>query len=97
MNHTKKLIDPLKPAGKPGRPPVVRHCPYCHQAMNVTAMRRHRPDCAREHLNAPPQPPRQAAPEPTLPTDIQNQIPSDDPLKRPRQADEREQERIQRS
>ena len=97
MSITTKIIDPLKPAGKAGRPPIVRHCPYCHLAMSVTAMRKHRPACAREHVNAPPQPPREPAPEPSLPTDLQNQIPSEDPLERLRQIDEQEQERIERS
>ncbi|MGA3024289.1 MAG: hypothetical protein ABSF98_05925 [Bryobacteraceae bacterium] len=100
----KPIIDSLKPQGKAGRPPVVRHCPYCHAAMNVTAMKQHRPQCARDHRNAPPQerllppsPPLPPMPPPPTPADLENQELSADPLQRERQLDQQEQDRIERT
>jgi len=81
----KPIIDSLQPRARAGRPPKVHTCPYCQIAMNVTEMKRHRPQCARDHHNAPPQ------------GDLENQILSDDPLQRQRQLDQQEQDRIQRT
>ena len=91
-NIIKDMVDSMKPQTKAGRPAKVRHCPHCHAALNVTQMKRHRPQCERDHRNAPPQPP----PGPT-PDDLENQVLSDDPLQRQRQLDQREQDRIRRS
>ena len=84
----KPIVDSLKPGSKAGRPPVVRHCPYCQAAMNTTAMRKHMPQCEQD---------QQPAPQPPTPDDLEAQILSDDPLQRRRQLDQREQDRIQRS
>jgi hypothetical protein len=100
----KPMVDRLKPKGRAGRPPVVRHCPYCHTALNVTEMKQHRPQCARDHRNAPPQeqilPPAPAEtpmPSPPTPDDLENQKLSSDPLKRERQLDQQEADRIERT
>ncbi|MGA2184868.1 MAG: hypothetical protein ABSH47_17760 [Bryobacteraceae bacterium] len=87
------MVDSLKPQGKPGRPPVVRHCPYCHAALNVTEMKQHRPQCARDHRKAPPQ----QRVQPPTPGDLENQELSGDPLQRERQLDQQEQDRIERT
>jgi len=84
----KPIVDPLKPRGKAGRPPVVRPCPYCHVAMNATRMRKHMPQCERD---------RQTTPQPPTPDDLEAQTLSKDPLQRQRQLDQREQDRIRRS
>jgi recombinational DNA repair protein (RecF pathway) len=81
------MVDSLRPQAKLGRPPKVHHCPWCHAALNVTEMKRHRPQCARDHRNAPPQEPQ----------DLENQALSDSPLQRERQLDQQEQDRIQRT
>jgi hypothetical protein len=94
------IVDGLKPSGKAGRPPLVRHCPYCHTALNVTEMKRHRPQCARDHRSAPPQPrvqPQPPVPPPPTPEDLENQVPAADPLQRERQLDQQEQDRIERT
>jgi hypothetical protein len=101
------IIDAMKMPGRPGALPVVRHCPYCHQAMSVADMNAHTPACQQAHRNAPPQepvPPTGSVtleltppPVPTLDTDLDNQELSSDPLQRLRQIDRREQKRIQRS
>ena len=88
-NVVKRIVDPLKPRAKAGRPPVVRNCPYCQVAMNATEMRQHMPQCQRDFKDAPPQD--------TTQDDLENQILSDDPLERQRQLDQQEQDRIQRS
>ncbi len=92
------MIDSLKPRGKAGRPPVVRHCPFCHAALNVTQMKQHRPQCERDHRDAPPQE-RAEPPMPARPTpgDLENQELSGDPLQRERQLDQQEQDRIERT
>ena len=86
-NIVKPIVDGLLPRARAGRPPKVHHCPYCQTAMNVTEMKRHRPQCARDHRNAPPQEQQ----------DLENQVLSDDPLQRQRQLDQQEQDRIERT
>jgi hypothetical protein len=88
----KEMINSLKPEGKAGRPPIVRHCPWCHAALNVTQMKQHRPQCARDHRDAPPQEPQGPTPD-----DLENQVLSVDPLERQRQIDQQEQDRVERS
>jgi len=92
----KPMIDSLKPPVKKGRRPIVRHCPYCHAALNATQMRAHLPQCERDHGNAPPQARQQQPPAP-LPGDLENQELSSDSLERTRQLDQEEQDRIERS
>jgi len=87
---TEPILGGMKPQGRRGRPPIVRHCPYCHTALNVTEMRRHRPRCERAYDQAPPQPK-------AVPTDLENQNLSSDPTEMLRQLDQREIDRIQRS
>lgn len=100
-NIVKPMVDSLRPQGRVGRPPVVRHCPYCHVALNVTQMKRHRPQCERDHRNAPPQqrvqPPTPPLPPPPTPGDLENQVLSADPLQKERQLDQQEQDRIERT
>ena len=91
------MIDSLKPHGSPGRRPIVRHCPHCHAALNVTEMKAHLPRCERDHRNAPPQAPREQPPAPALPTDLENQDLSRNPIERTRQLDQQEQDRIERT
>ena len=93
----KPMIDSLKPQGRPGRRPLVRHCPHCHAALNVTQMKAHLPQCEREHRNAPPQPPHQEPPPAPLPADLENQELSRNSLERTRQLDQQEQDRIERT
>ena len=93
----KPMIDSLKPQGKAGRRPIVRHCPHCHAALNVTQMKVHLPQCERDHKNALPQPPHQEPPPPPLPTDLENQELSRDPIERTRQLDQQEEDRIERT
>jgi hypothetical protein len=91
------MIDSLKPPGKVGRPAKVRHCPYCHTALNVTDMKQHRPQCARDHRNAPPQDAQPPMPPPPTPDDLENQELSSDPRERVRQLDQQEADRIERT
>lgn len=93
------IIDAMKIKGRPGALPIVRHCPYCHAAMSVGDMAKHMPACKRDFRDVPPQeitldldPP---VPSP-LPDDLDNQDPSMVPSQSLRQAEQREQERIQR-
>jgi len=90
QNITSDILSGLGPQSKRGRPPIVRHCPYCHVALNVTEMRRHRPACARDYKRAQPQPK-------VVPTDLENQELSSDPLERLRQIEQQEADRIERS
>jgi len=98
----KPMVDSMKPQGKAGRPAKVKHCPYCHAALNVTQMKLHRPQCARDHRNVPPQAPVLPAappkvPMPPTPSDLENQELSRNPLERERQLDQQEQDRIERT
>ena len=98
------MVDSLRPHGKPGRPPKVHHCPYCHAALNVTQMKQHRPQCERDHRSAPPQerilppaPPEPPMPAPPTPDDLENQELSQNPLRREGQLDQQEADRIERT
>ena len=79
----------LSPKGKMGRPPVMRPCPHCHIEFSATEMRAHQPACKMFY--------KQPAPPPAVPTDLENQVLSNDPLERLRQLDEQEQDRILRT
>ncbi len=84
-----QMFDMLKPKAKIGRPPVVRQCPHCKNSFNATEMRTHQGACKMIYQQAPPLP--------ALPTDLENQILSNDPLERLRQLDQQEQDRILRT
>ncbi|HZU24677.1 MAG TPA: C2HC-type zinc finger protein [Bryobacteraceae bacterium] len=87
---TADILNEMRPGKRPGRPPIIKPCPFCSRAFNSTAMRKHQRECERQHRSAPPQPR-------ALPVDLENQDLSSDPVERLRQLDQREQDRIQRS
>ncbi len=84
-----QMFDMLKPKGKIGRPPVMRQCPNCKIVFNATEMRTHQGNGKTIYQQAPP--------PPAVPTDLENQILSDDPLERLRQLDQQEHDRILRT
>lgn len=81
-----QMFDMLKPKSKIGRPPVMRECPNCKIRFSATDMRAHQGSCKMIYTQAPP--------PPAVPTDLENQILSNDPLERLRQLDQQEQDRI---
>lgn len=100
------IVNEMKPKARRGRKPTVRPCPYCQASFSLTDLHKHAPGCAVaadarypvipapdpagpvSHLDAPPLPP--------LPTDLENQDLSPDPLERVRQLEQQEIDRILR-
>lgn len=100
------IVNEMKPKARRGRKPTVRQCPYCQASFSLTDLHQHAPGCAAAtdarypvvpapdpagpvtHLDPPVLPP--------LPTDLENQDLSSDPLERVRQLEQKEIDRILR-
>ena len=100
------IVNEMKPKVRRGRKPAIRQCPHCQASFSLTDLHKHAPGCAKNsgvrypaiptpetagpaiHLDTPPQPP--------LPTDLENQELSPDPLERVRQLEQKEIDRILR-
>ena len=100
------IVNELKPKARRGRKPTVRQCPYCQASFSLTDLHTHASGCAKDssarypaipapdpagpvtHLDPPALPP--------LPTDLENQELSSDPLERVRQLEQKEIDRILR-
>ena len=100
------IVNEMKPKARRGRTPTVRQCPYCQASFSLTNLHKHVAGCAKDsgarfpvvpgaksdapvlHLDAPILP--------ALPTDLENQELSSDPLERVRQLEQREIDRILR-
>ena len=100
------IVNEMKPKARRGRKPTVRQCPHCQASFSLTDLHKHVPGCAKDasaryptipapdmagpvmHLDPPVLPP--------LPTDLENQDLSSDPLEQVRQLEQREIDRIRR-
>jgi hypothetical protein len=86
---TGKYVSDLQSRLQAGRPSATRPCPRCKKPINAAEMTSHQRVCA-------PVYPGQTPPAPD-PSDLENQVLSDDPMERLRQLDQQEADRIERT